>query len=175
MYLLYNHFEEVPKDDDLFSGKIMSSKKKAQFDLANSATCFGTLTLYTACLLGCMFLNGSLKGPMSCFEALGVEFAETRYALERSYVGSVISVVGFFGAITLLVMKISITQHTNDILLISVGLVLFILGITVNLWLDQDDPDHNPGILYVISMFLIYSLGYPLSHTALVGLFSKGK
>lgn len=153
----------------------MTPKQRAQNELAQSSTCFGAISVYVACLLGCMFLNASLKGPMACFESLGIEFAESRFGFHRGHVGLIIATVGLLGAVTLLFMKLSITTHSDDTLLVLMGLATFIFGIMMNLWLDKENSDNNSKTMYVISMFLIYSVGYPISHTALVGLFSKGK
>lgn len=173
-YFLYNFFEEVPTTDNLGPKEMqMTTRQKAQNELAQSSTCFGTISVYVACLLGCMFLNASLKGPMACFESLGIQFAESRFGFHRGHVGLVIAAVGFLGAATLLFMKLSITTNTDDTLLVLSGLSTFILGIVMNLWLDKENPENNSKTMYVISMFLIYSVGYPISHTALVGLFSK--
>lgn len=62
------------EDREVVKNAKKKTKKIDANDLANSLTCFG-ITLYDAAILGCMLLNVSTKGSISCFETLGVAFA----------------------------------------------------------------------------------------------------
>jgi len=174
-YLLYFYFEDAPTIKSVPVDKPLTARRQSQNELANSSTCFGQITVYTACLVGCMFLNAFLKGPMSCFETLGIEFAESHFNMGRGEAGSIGALMGFLGAMTLIAMRIKITQLYDDTQIIMVGYGMFGIGILMNTFLDGDDPDSNPKWMYAASMFFIYTVGYPVCHVALVGLFSKGQ
>lgn len=150
----------------------LSSRQRVHDEIANAPACFGLCTVRTMCLLGCMLLNAFTKGPMSCFETLGVEFAESRFNMYRSDAGYIVATMGFTGAIILMSMG-SLYQRFDDTQLTSFGILLFSIGILVNTQLEQDDA--NPKWKYIVAMFCCYSVGYPICHTALVGLFSKRK
>ena len=72
----------------LFEDRIVvkNAKKKIKNpdanDLARSLTCCG-ITVYDAAILGCMLLNVSTKGSISCFETLGVAFAVEHFSMGK--------------------------------------------------------------------------------------------
>ena len=143
-------------------------------DYSSQSMCCGLVTIYTASMLACMILNAATKGPMSCFETLGIDFAETRFDLHRSVAGSIVATMGLLGAIILVVARLSFNR-VSDATLIYGGISVFIIGIGMNLYLDEERPEENSPWRYALSMFLSYSIGYPICHNALVGLFSKSK
>jgi len=136
-------------------------------------TCCGKLTIYSAALIGCAILNVFIKGSMSCFETFGIDFAESRFDLSYRETGAIISFCGFCGASTLVLVKLSIAERMNDTQIMMTGYCVFVIGISINLFL-KGDPDLNPTWQYVLSMFFIYSIGYPACHVGLIGMFSKG-
>lgn len=56
----------------------------------------------------------------------------------------------------------------NDVQLILGGMALMI---ACNLLLIG--PDHYPIWRFYVAIFFMYSLGYPIGHTAVMGMFSK--
>jgi hypothetical protein len=140
---------------------------------SGSTTCCGKLTIYSAVLIGCAILNVFIKGSMSCFETFGIDFAENRFDLAYRETGAIISFCGFCGASTLLLVKLSIAERLSDTQIMMTGYVFFVIGIAINIFLNED-PDLNPTWQYVLSMFFIYSIGYPACHVGLIGMFSKG-
>lgn len=174
IYLLHVYFKDMPEKHQASSEKL-SKRYLERSDIANTSTCFGLITNHTLCLYGCMFLNVFVKGPMACFETLGVEFAESHFEMQRQQAGSIVAAAGFLGALNLLILKFYITQHYNDVQIIILGYSMFIIGIMLNTTLDKEDPKNNPIWMYALSMFFVYSCGYPICHVALIGYFSKGK
>ncbi len=129
MYLLYNYFEDSPSQNIIIdANKKLSARRQKHSDIVNAPVCFGMMTNQTMCLIGCMFLNVFVKGPMSCFETMGVEFAESHFNMEREQAGAIVATAGFLGAMNLIVLKISITQHYNDIQIMMIGYSMFIIG-----------------------------------------------
>ena len=171
LYLVTKHFETRQRSKSPIK-RPMSSRQRATEEVANSEACCGLFTVRTLCLLGCMFMNAFTKGPMSCFETLGIEFAESRFDMHRAEAGAIVATMGFLGAVILIAMGF-LSQQFDDTQLTTGGIFLFVLGIFINTSLNQDEM--NAHWKYSLSMFLCYSVGYPICHTALVGLFSKRK
>jgi ceroid-lipofuscinosis MFS transporter 7 len=169
--LVHFYFEDAPIKPAKKT-KTMSVRQQEYDSFANSPFCFGTTTLYSFALLSCMFMNAFTKGPMSCFETLGVAFAENRYGLERGTAGMIIASCGFLGCIILFMVKLTFNKHDDSKTTIF-GILIFALGIALNLNLDRENAYNNPTWMYAFTMCLAYSVGYPICHTALVGLFSK--
>lgn len=170
--LVHFHFKDAPKKDTKQQKKIISSRQQAYDAFANTPLCFGKATLYTVILISCMFLNAFGKGPMSCFETLGIEFAESLYGIDHGNAGLIVASCGLLGCIILFLVKLSFSKH-EDWKIIVVGILLFALGITLNMNLDENNAEQNSVWRFAFSMFLAYSVGYPVCHTATVGLFSK--
>lgn len=170
--LVHFQFKDAPKKDAKQQKKIMSSRQQAYDSFASTPLCFGKTSLYTVILISCMFLNAFGKGPMSCFETLGIEFAESLYGIDHANAGLIVASCGILGCIILFLVKLSFSKH-EDSSVIMVGILLFALGITLNMNLDENNAEQNSVWRFAFSIFLAYSVGYPVCHTATVGLFSK--
>lgn len=155
------------------------SQKRAMIDdVANSIPSFLCgFTVYDACILGCMLLNVSTKGSIASFETLGISFAESHFQMASSRAGTIVASCGLCGVFALLSMG-TLIQYCTDVQLICSGMVVMALGI-VNLAgfgetvEDGMDNVNNPTWRYIFSIFLIYAIGYPVGHTAVIGMFSK--
>jgi ceroid-lipofuscinosis MFS transporter 7 len=53
-------------------------------------------------------------------------------------------------------------------------MAVMVVGI-LSLAFVPEDPDNNPSWRYLFAIFMVYSIGYPIGHTAVIGLFSKSK
>lgn len=129
------------------------------------------LTTYDACILGCMLLNVATKGSIGSFETVGVNYAETFFEIMPAAAGTYVGTCGTIGVITLLSMG-AFSVHLTDVQLISGGMIVMVAGI-LSLAFVPEDPDNNPNWRYVFAIFMVYSVGYPIGHTAVIGLFSK--
>lgn len=135
------------------------------------------LTVYDACILGCMLLNVSTKGTISSFETLGISYAESHFQMVSSRAGTIVASSGLVGVFALLAMG-HFSKYFTDVQLIYGGMGIMAFGIvslagfneTVE---DGIDDKHNPTWRYVAAIFLIYAIGYPIGHTAVIGMFSK--
>ena len=147
-------------------------------DVGNSIPSFlCVFTVYDACILGCMLLNVSTKGSIASFETMGISFAESHFQMASSRAGTIVATSGLFGVFALLSMG-TFVKYFTDVQLIYGGMTVMALGIvslaafgeTVE---DGLDNAQNPSWRYVVAIFLIYAIGYPIGHTAVIGLFSK--
>lgn len=66
-----------------------------------------------------------------------------------------------------------LSQLLSDIQLISGGMIVMAIGILSLTAIEEDGE--NSSWRYLLSIFMIYSIGYPIGHTAVIGLFSKSK
>lgn len=148
------------------------SQKRMVIDYtANSMTRIN-LTVYDCCILGCMLLNIATKGSIASFETLGIAIAQEYFGMHASDAGIVIACCGVCGVIALLKMG-WLEQRFTDVQIITAGILVMIVGIG-SLMTIQNELN-NSNWAYVVAMFLIYSIGYPIGHTAVIGLFSKSK
>ena len=153
------------------STKKKSAKRAAIEDVANNMTFVG-LTVYDCCILGCMLLNVSTKGSISAFETLGVSIAESHFDMASSRAGVIVASCGSIGVIALLSMG-HLAKFLSDIQLICGGMLIMSFGVLSLGFLEQDAL--NPSWKFCTAIFLIYSVGYPIGHTAVIGLFSKSE
>jgi MFS transporter, ceroid-lipofuscinosis neuronal protein 7 len=132
------------------------------------------LCVYDACILGCMLLNVSTKGSIGSFETLGVSFAESHFQMSSARTGIVVASSGCMGVISLLCMG-HLAQWFTDIQLINGGMLVMALGIAslAPFRETEEGGENNPTWRYCGAIFLIYGIGYPVGHTAVIGLFSK--
>mmetsp|Transcript_16126 Transcript_16126/g.19101 ORF Transcript_16126/g.19101 Transcript_16126/m.19101 type:complete len:512 (-) Transcript_16126:43-1578(-) len=172
LIMMKMHFPDRQRIETQKNKKGKSSRRTAMEDHANQKACswLCPITIYDCCILGCMLLNLSTKGSIASFETLGISFANTHFDLESSYAGAVVGTCGSCGVIALLSMGY-LVSHFSDIQLISGGMMIMALGIISLSQLEEGDD--NPTWRYWISIFMIYSIGYPIGHTAVIGLFSK--
>ena len=168
------------------SVKSSSSKKttKRQLieDYSNESvtTCCGwfTTTIYDLCIIGCMLLNVATKGSIASFETLGIAIADEYFDMSSSRAGLIIAGCGLCGVVALLNLGI-LERNFTDVHIIAGGMIVMLAGIFGLLILDVnsqgDNQNNNSDWGFVISMFLIYGVGYPVGHTAVIGIFSKSK
>jgi ceroid-lipofuscinosis MFS transporter 7 len=167
MRLYFTDRIRIPTEKD----KKKSKKREAIDDHASRMTWVG-LTVYDCCIAGCMMLNISTKGSISSFETLGVSIAESHFDMTSSRAGTIVASCGTVGVMALLSMGY-LAQHFSDIQLICGGMVVMASGIVSLTFVD--DVEVNSGWRFFTAIFLIYSIGYPIGHTAVIGLFSKSK
>jgi ceroid-lipofuscinosis MFS transporter 7 len=119
-----------------------------------------------------MMLNVSTKGSIGSFETLGVSIAMSHFGLTASQAGTIVASCGTIGVGALLSMG-HLSKFLSDIQLIAGGMLVMALGILSLSTLDEDGE--NPSWRFIGAIFMIYSVGYPIGHTAVIGLFSKSK
>ena len=149
-----------------------SSRTTERDELADRTTSCG-ITVYDAALLGCMLLNVSTKGSIASFETLGIRFAESYFGLEPETAGMIVSLNGMVGVVALLSMS-QLGKFFTDIQMIIGGMTVCAIGIIGFSTLQGvEDGAYNPTWKYFVGIFMIYGVGYPIGHTAVIGLFSK--
>ncbi|CAJ1965809.1 unnamed protein product [Cylindrotheca closterium] len=169
IYMLLMHFQDRARSQNPKDIKKMSAKRAAIDDHANQMTMVG-LSIYDCCIVGCMLLNVATKGSIGCFETLGISIAESLFGISSTMAGTIVGSCGTIGVISLLSMG-KISQFLSDIQMICGGMFVMAIGI-LSLTFVEENGD-NPSWVYMLSFFLIYSIGYPISHTAVISLFSK--
>eukprot|EP00529_Nitzschia_sp_RCC80_P018449 CAMPEP_0113483004 /NCGR_PEP_ID=MMETSP0014_2-20120614/23210_1 /TAXON_ID=2857 /ORGANISM="Nitzschia sp." /LENGTH=514 /DNA_ID=CAMNT_0000376537 /DNA_START=4 /DNA_END=1548 /DNA_ORIENTATION=+ /assembly_acc=CAM_ASM_000159 len=169
LVLMRFYFRDRTRHQTAKDNNKKSAKRAAIDDHANQMTFVG-LTVYDCCILGCMMLNVSTKGTIGSFETMGVSLAESHFDMESSRAGAIVGTCGTLGVIALLSMGY-LSQKFTDIQLICGGMVIMCAGILSLVFLDDDQT--NPSWQYVFAIYMMYSVGYPIGHTAVIGLFSK--
>lgn len=171
LVLLATQFRDRIRVSKSKARKKKSARRTQIDDHANQMTFIG-MTVYDCCIFGCMLLNVSTKGSISSFETLGVSLAQSHFGMASARAGTVVASCGTVGVISLLSMGY-LSKYVTDIQLICGGMVVMASGILALTTLEEDDS--NPSWRFVLAIFMIYSIGYPIGHTAVIGLFSKSK
>jgi MFS transporter, ceroid-lipofuscinosis neuronal protein 7 len=170
MLMMYLYLQDKPHAHNTLQNK--SQKRQLVEDYASSMTPFFGLTIYDLCILGCMFLNVTTKGSIACFETLGIALAQDYFEMTASRAGIIIACCGTLGVISLLNMGY-LEQRFSDVQVISSGIIVMTFAVAILIFVQDDTV--NPSWQYILSICLMYSIGYPIGHTATLGLFSKSK
>lgn len=167
------HSELVqPKDS------IKKSKRKQELQrVASEIVPAIGLSLYDCCIVGCMLLNTTTTGSIASFETLGIKIAESHFGMMSTRAGLFVGFCGSIGVVSLLSIGY-VSRFVSDVHLIVGGVTIMAVSSAVFVTLEESPNDFvfkNPTWKYCISIFLMYAVGYPLGHTAVIGLFSKGE
>ncbi|CAM9472921.1 unnamed protein product [Ectocarpus sp. 8 AP-2014] len=120
-------------------------------------------------IYGGFLLNMSTKGTIACFETLGAEYATTHFGMTSAEAGSIFATFGSIGVASLLSMRL-ICRYLNDVQIVLGGMGVMIVACLMFV----RGPEGASGLpLFLWAVFLMYSVGYPIGHTAVLGLFSK--
>jgi len=112
-------------------------------------------------------MNVVTKGSVSCYETLGIIVFMDDFGFRKADAGFIFSLCGTIGVLALLSMK-WLCKWTSDVHLVFNGCMLMALS-GVLIYFGYFVGSY--GI--IASIFLMYSLGYPVGHTAVIGMFSK--
>lgn len=104
---------------------------------------------------------------MGVFETIGAEFASSHMNLSAITLGYVFTLFGAAGVLTLVAYPFLLTRCSEIALLLS-GVAFMLLASVLLVTLT--------GLpVFIIAVVFVYSIGYPLAHTANLCLFSKIK
>eukprot|EP01041_Mallomonas_annulata_P012061 gene12061-25278_t len=140
-------------------------------DIHNTAALAATATTTTAVTwIAMILLNMSCKGSIAVMETIGVQIALSDFSMTPLGISTVVSAAGAIGCAQLLLFKQLYTNNFSDIQLIQGG--IFVMMISQFLMISYPDiPISQSRFMFGFS--LMYALGYPVAHTAVLGLFSK--
>lgn len=113
-------------------------------------------------IYGGFLLNMSTKGTIACFETLGAKYAMTNFDFTSAEAGSTFATFGMVGVGSLLSMRI-ICRFFNDVQIVLGGMLVMISACVLLL---PNSADAGGLSLFMWSVFLMYSIGYPIGHTA---------
>ena len=171
MVVMARSFKDRTRTQTSKDSKNKSKLRNEIDDLANRTTALG-LTVYDCCILGCMLLNVSTKGCISSFETLGISIAMSHFDMFASRAGMIVAACGTIGVVALLCMG-HLTKYFTDVQLIAGGMGFMCAGIFSLSFVNEIEV--NPSWRFTTAIFMIYSIGYPIGHTAVIGMFSKSK
>jgi MFS family permease len=104
------------------------------------------------------------KGSIGVFETLGGEISSSVLHWSKDQTGLAFGGSGVIGVLFLLLFHI-IVQYADDLDLVLGGVVIMIVSCLLVLSLAPSS--------FLASIVLMYAIGYPIGHTALLGWFSK--
>lgn len=112
-------------------------------------------------ILGC-FLNIATKGTIAVFETMAAQYDINLLHGSSFQTGLVVSISGFIGVFILILFH-QLTKRFSDFRLIVGGIFLMIISCGVLGFSN----------MFFVSVILMYSVAYPIGHTAVLGMFSK--
>ena len=143
-------------------------------------------------MVALMVLNFTTKGSLAVYETLGAMMATLSYQMDALSKALLVTLSGAVGCLQLIFMKRLWTSRFSDTQLMSIGLVFMIIaqllmytcnsgsadsavtgGTVADYNTTANGHDHPSVYQFGLSVVLMYSIGYPLGHTAVLGAFSK--
>ncbi|CAM9569306.1 unnamed protein product, partial [Chrysoparadoxa australica] len=124
---------------------------------------------FDAAVLGGFVLNMATKGTISCFECLGAAYAISQFDWTSEEAGFLFSACGAMGVLALVSMR-QLCKWVSDTQLVLGGMLAMMAS---TMLLIYAPPGEAGKLQFQASVFLMYSLAYPIGHTAVIGLFSK--
>mmetsp|Transcript_14258 Transcript_14258/g.21219 ORF Transcript_14258/g.21219 Transcript_14258/m.21219 type:complete len:206 (+) Transcript_14258:522-1139(+) len=117
-----------------------------------------------------MLLNFTTRGAIAVYETQGSQILLDDYGLSQLQLGAIVSSAGVLGTIQLAFFKQFWTKNFSDINLMMGGLVLLSLSqfLVINVGPDGAIPLWS----YLVALYSMYSFGYPIANSAVLGSFS---
>jgi ceroid-lipofuscinosis MFS transporter 7 len=159
--------KSVKKKSTVEAGDCPPSPSSDPRSWSNSPVFMG-MSRFTLMILFCFLLNVTSKGSISIYETLTVKMSLHFFPdMGESATGYLVSGSGLVGVLILLCFSF-LTKVFSDIALITGGLAVMVASTALLLGLDG-------GMLsrFETAIFLTYAIGYPIGHTAVIGMFSK--
>jgi ceroid-lipofuscinosis MFS transporter 7 len=174
LVVLLTKFKDRKRISTIKDDTQKKSRRRQEIDLVANATTFVGLTVYDCCILGFMLLGAATKGCISTFETMGIAIAQSHFSMEAGMAGFIVGCCGIIGVVALLSMG-RLAERFTDLELICGGMLVMATGSALLTTLQENENVvlENPSWKYVVSFFLIYGVGYPIGHTAVLGIFSK--
>ncbi|KAJ1399276.1 hypothetical protein B484DRAFT_458348 [Ochromonadaceae sp. CCMP2298] len=117
-----------------------------------------------------MALNFATRGGIAVFETQGSAILLDTYSLTQLQMGTVVSCAGILGTIQLLMFQTWTGRFLEYQLMIAGVMVMIAAQVSIVHWTSDAEP---PMWRYILAVFLVYGLGYPLANSAVLGVFSK--
>ena len=159
---LVSFFNDIPRN----SNTTHLNKSPTQQEIGR--TPMEMAFIYVLLLL--ILLNVATKGSIAVYETLAAEMAATDFMLSSSLFGFIISLSGSVGSLQLLFFKQIWSSRMTDTQLMLVGMFLMSVAQLLLFTFGGVKADLSRFLVCVIIM---YSIGYPVGHTAVLGAFSK--
>eukprot|EP00600_Ochromonadales_sp_CCMP1393_P002370 CAMPEP_0174984770 /NCGR_PEP_ID=MMETSP0004_2-20121128/17929_1 /TAXON_ID=420556 /ORGANISM="Ochromonas sp., Strain CCMP1393" /LENGTH=316 /DNA_ID=CAMNT_0016237261 /DNA_START=671 /DNA_END=1621 /DNA_ORIENTATION=+ len=141
----------------------------ADTTIINATSLRGLSTADWMAIGGCL-LNLSTKGTIGVYETLSVEFSGSHYNWTPHHAGVTVATWGTVGFCCLLSFKYFL-QCFSDVNLVFYGMI--VMTFSCLLLANLSPSGYVPEWMFYLSISTIYGLGYPVGHTALIGIFSK--
>lgn len=122
---------------------------------------------------GCVY-NMVSKGTIGVFETLGLVYVTSHYKWTSMQSGLTFSACGAVGVLTLFLFGL-LLRFASDADLVLGGLGLMAVSCLMFGAAGWGPHEAMPLWEFYVAIALMYSVGYPVGHTALIGIFSRLK
>uniref|UniRef100_A0A7S1UDF5 Major facilitator superfamily (MFS) profile domain-containing protein n=2 Tax=Phaeomonas parva TaxID=124430 RepID=A0A7S1UDF5_9STRA len=156
---------ESPKKQPKAAAKPASPLEGFDIDSEGEEGCFESEEPVLASLL---FLNVATKGSIACFETLGAMFAFAVFSMSIPSAGQLFAGCGAAGVVSLLFFR-PLCNVFDEVQLILGGILVMVVSCLTVASLHSTTPIY----FFYGAVALMYAIGYPIGHTAVIGVFSK--
>ncbi len=115
-------------------------------------------------------LNITMLGSVASLKTMGISFAVSYFGLQPIVLGVIVSLSRLVG-VSSLFSNGHIGKLLMDTQMIIGGMSIIAVGTISFAWLQEG---YNLILHYIVATCVIYGLGYPVTQSAIAGLFSKG-
>lgn len=143
-------------------------------ELNGDADATSTETRQDYCAVVGLVLNVITKGSIGCYETILVVYANKALNMGSPTVGFVVAACGFWGVCALLSFK-PLSKVFDDVQLMLGGIAVMVVSCLLLIGSIRP-PTLSLQIqkkIWALAVFLMYAVGYPIGHTAVIGWFSK--
>eukprot|EP00981_Chlorochromonas_danica_P010431 scaffold3227_cov188-Ochromonas_danica.AAC.17 len=122
-----------------------------------------------------MFLNFSTRGAIAVFETQASHMLLDEYNLSQIWLGLIVSIAGSIGTLQLIYFQQLWCRNFSDFTLMVGGLgLLGVAQLFAMSWSALGEDVHSSKSMwrFVVALYLVYALAYPVGNSAVLGIFS---
>jgi len=109
-----------------------------------------------------------VQGAIGVFETLAVEYGASHYRWDAYRTGRLVTLSGAVGFACLLGFSV-LLRRVSDVNLVLVGMSIMAASCLLLVPIGAAQPTERQ---FICSILLMYGVGYPVGHTALIGVFA---
>lgn len=118
-----------------------------------------------------MFLNFTTRGAIAIYEAQSSQILLGQFGLSEILLGTVVTCAGSAGTVNFIFFKEFWCENFSDMTMMIGGILL--MGLPQALDIQFGDTERYSLWRFLLPLFLMYSIGYPVGNSAVLGSFSK--
>ena len=170
-FLTHEKREMMPRLTKKVSSRVKNNTTVPESVCRGQAKGIFGMTVADSAIWFVVILNVVSKGCVTTYETLGTKMAADVFDLDSTAVGYTLGMCGIIGVAILVSFK-KLSKTFSDVRMVLGGFFINMIGIAI--MTDYGLGDMHP-FRFVLGFFFVFGIGWPVSDTAIIGLFSKCK